>query len=129
MFPEYRRRLQAQRAERDTQLAQLFAQLVPIADGYGQPALPDSALAPIVEDLLAKDRLDELKPTLRKAYVTAPVGMATQVAAMASIVYLGSSYQSLSGPAEACLHTLKFPASPELEVARENALDNLRRQV
>ena len=123
VFPEYRRRLQAQRAERDTQLAQLFAELVPIADGYGQPALPDSALASIVDDLVAKDRLDDLRPTLRKAYVNAPVGMATQSTAIASIVYLGSTYESLAAPAETCLETLRFPGGEALEATRRRALD------
>lgn len=123
-IPEYRRRLKAQRAELDTQLAQLFAELVPIANGYGASTLPDAALVSLVERLVSSDQLDRLPQVLQKAYVTAPIGEATQAAAISSIVYLGSTYESLAWPAEACLTSLSFPRHPLLE---EKRLDGLRK--
>lgn len=127
-IPEYRRRLKAQRAELDTQLAQLFAQLVPIADGYGQPSLPDAALASVVEGLVSTNQLDRLGSVLSQAYVNAPVGAATQAAAISSIVYLGSAYESLAQPAESCLASLSFAGHPLLEKERVEGLQSLRKR-
>lgn len=123
-IPEYRRRLKAQRAELDAQLAQLFAELVPIADGHGQPTLPDAALTSMIENLVSNNQVDRLRPILREAYVNAPVGAATQAAAISSIVYLGSTYECLAPPAESCLASLSFlPTHPLLE---EKRVDGLR---
>lgn len=125
-IPEYRRRMKAQRAELDTQLAQLFAQLVPIADGHGPPMMPDAALTAAVEKLVAEGELSELRKVLRQAYVAAPVGAATQAAAISSIVHLGCVYDSLISPAEACLASLSFDEFPLLEQKRVEGLERLR---
>lgn len=124
-IPEYRRRLKAQRAELDTQLAQLFAELVPIANGYGVSTLPDAALVSLVENLVSSNQTDRLPSVLQEAYVTAPVGAATQAAAISSIVYLGSTYESLARPAEACLTSLQFPRHPALEKIRRKGLKEI----
>lgn len=124
-IPEYRSRLRSQRAEIDTQLATLFSQLVPIANGRGEPRLPDAALAPIIEKLIADDDLDRLRPILRDAYVSAPIGESTQAAAISSIAYLGQTYDSLKEPARACLGSLYLAGYSLLEELRERGLKSL----
>jgi len=88
--------------------------------------MPDSALAAVVEKLVAENDLQGLREVFRQSYVNAPVGAATQAAAISSIVYLGSAYDSLAEPADACLSTLAFPGHELLEQRRKVALERLR---
>jgi hypothetical protein len=124
---EYRLKARVQRAEMDIHLAQLFAQLVPIANGRGQPALLDAALAPILEKVVADGlATEDLKAILDAAFVSAPVGVATQAAAMASMGYLGAEYEALRDSASQSLLALRYADEvPELRQARHKALMRL----
>jgi hypothetical protein len=122
---QYRLRAEAQRAELDTQLAQLFAQLAPIANGRGVAVIPEGALAPAVERLAGDDRIAEIPRFLKESFLPAPVGAATQAAAISSIAYLGRTYDSLRSPARDCLETLDLRGYAELEALRDTGLASI----
>jgi hypothetical protein len=97
---EYRLKAGSERAQSDVRLTQLFAELVPTANGRGK-------------DYVTKNGEIE----------HAPVGEATQAAAIRSLGALGARYEVLREPAQAALRALSFVEDkPNLEPARQESL-------
>lgn len=89
---EYQLEARTQRAEIEIQLARLFSELVPIANARGPATLSEAAVQAI-----AGANPGFTSDDLLRAAVPVPVGLATQAAAVASIGYLGSKYESPAG--------------------------------
>jgi hypothetical protein len=133
---EYRLKSKAQRAATDVQLAQLFAQLVPVANARGTVVASEAAINALLEHSdvgrLLGDEAEQLN--LRAVIqtigtISLPVGEATQVAALASLGYLGAAYESLRQPATAALEALEYvdhTSTPQLARARRSALEQIR---
>lgn len=117
---EYQLKARAQRAETEIQLARLFAELVPIANGRGPAHLSEAAATAI-----AAAKPSFTADDLVRAAVTLPVGAATQAAAIASLGRLGATYEPLRAPARAALESLAYVTDPDVKAAREAALASL----
>jgi hypothetical protein len=99
---EYRLKAGSERAAADVRVAQLFAELVPTANGRGK----DYVTANGIEN--------------------AEVGEATQAAAIRSLGSLGTRYEVLHEPARAALETLSYVQhNNDLESVRRRALEEL----
>lgn len=106
---EYRLKAKVERAETDTKLARLFADLVPVADGFRNPALPDGLLEALLKhEVLTKEDFEVSKDgtrdskagkMLQSLYVTAPSGAVTMVTALSAIAELGARHEVLRQPA------------------------------
>lgn len=126
---EYRLKARAERAETDTKLARLFADLVPIADGWKSPQLPDGLVAALLEhEVLTKPdfEVDETGrsaagKTLRNCYVTAPSGAITMVTALSAIAELGARHELLRQPACEAIDGLNQHSTGSTKDAYERA--------
>jgi len=126
---EYRLKARAQRAQIDINLARLFAELVPIANGRQATVVSEAAMTavfssePIMERMLASDN-ERGRDVLREfAVIDVPVGLAMQAAAARSIGYLGEEYRQLRAPARAALDSLDYyEETPALKLVRDEAL-------
>jgi hypothetical protein len=112
---EYRLKAKAERAESDTKLARLFADLIPLADGYPDARLPEGlAVALIEEGVLTREDF-EVDPATRRskaaamlegAMVHSPVGLATMLATLQAVAELGARHEVLTRPADVAITTL-----------------------
>ncbi len=112
---EYRLKARAERAESDTKLARLFADLIQIADGYRETFLPDGLAAALVEAKLLTSEDFEGEDThgrnaastkLKASMVTSLTGMTTMAATLRAIAELGVRHDLLRGPASEAMHGL-----------------------
>ena len=118
---EYQLKARTQRAETEINLARLLAELIPVANGRGPGTLSEAAVS-----ALASTKPDFSEDDLARLVVTAPVGVATQAAAIASLGRIGQMYVELRRPVRAGLDALAFvDAVPELKAARLAALRSL----
>lgn len=131
---EYRLKAQAQRAEIDINLARLFAELVPIANGRGGTVVSEAAMSAvfsseaIMQRMLAAENESERDVIRDFAVIDVPVGMAMQAAAVRSLGYLGEEYKQLREPARAALNSLDyFTDDRALKPARDDALAAIAR--
>lgn len=101
--PEYRLKAKAQRAALDVELARLFAELVPIANGRGPSVLSEAVVSRVLErgGIPAEE-------IAQRAMIPGPVGTSTQAAALVSIAVLGREYRNLLEPAKAALDEMAF---------------------
>jgi hypothetical protein len=119
---EYRLKARSQRAETDARLAQLFAAIVPIADGRGGAAVPDSVVNHVLSHATDPHDAKALSREIHDFAISLPVGRSTQVAAISSIGELGRSYDILREPAQRVLNSFDWFADQQLVTARAAAL-------
>jgi hypothetical protein len=131
---EYSLKARAQRAELDINLARLFAELVPIANGRQGTVVSEAAITAalsipeVVDRVLGADNERERDLISEFAVVYLPVGIAMQAAAVRSLGYLGEEYEQLREPARAALNALRYFADDEdLKPVRAEALAAIAR--
>lgn len=131
---EYRLKARAERAETDTKLARLFADLVPVADGWRAPQLPDGLASALLEHgVLTKPDFDvgedgrsAAGKMLRSCYVTAPSGAVTMVTALSAIAELGARHEILQQPAQDAIDGLGQHSTGPTKDAYMRAKDRVR---
>jgi hypothetical protein len=123
---EYRLKVRAERAESDTKLARLFADLVPIADGYPGVRLPDGLAVALVEkgvltgdDFVVDPKTHRSKASaiLQGAMVHTPVGLATMLATLQAVAELGARHAVLARPADEAIARLDHHKNKEATAA------------
>lgn len=122
---EYRLKSAAQRVEIDVQLSKLLAELVPIANGRSGHLLSEAS-AEVMAKAKAEASPEEISEALEAAVITLPVGEVTQVAAIASLGYLGDRHIALREASRQALISLSFPpTASNLERSRKEALEKI----
>ncbi len=122
---EYRLKATSQRAEIDTRLARLFAELVPIADGRAEALAPEALVAHVLRNAADPHDTAALETEIRQLQMSVPVGRSTQIAAVSSIGELGRTYEILREPARSVLDSFSWFEDAQMRAARDAALARL----